>query len=74
VTLTDVELKAVRELARANDISVADALRLGTLALAAFLENYPSMAPLVLDSGLCVIVPPEARELLPGRKESPSRN
>jgi hypothetical protein len=67
IRVTDVEWQAVHRLAGANGCSVADILRLGSLWLAAHLdEDEP---PLVLGGRVCIIEAPspDADELLPGR-------
>lgn len=66
VTLTDAELDAVRRLAATNRCSVADVLRLGAQAFVAILDEDPSICPIATTARLVFIIPPEARELLPG--------
>ncbi|MCC7244021.1 MAG: hypothetical protein IT180_19020 [Acidobacteria bacterium] len=66
MTLTDAELDAVRRLAATNRCSVADVLRLGAQAFVAILDEDPSICPIATTARLVFIIPPEARELLPG--------
>jgi hypothetical protein len=66
VTLTPVEYSAVARLARANGLSLADTMRLGTLHLAAALEEGGA-PPVILGGVVAIVAEPivDPRELFP---------